>query len=166
MIAFTYLKGKLNTSQSDADSLFSKGFGEKVGSVIEFSVFDILFLLERNKCEVFFKKKRLSFVDFFKKSKVLHVEYVVYANLRDKGYLIKSGLKYGTAFRVYDKGAKIGDEHASWLVEPVTSTLKTSYKQLAGMNRVAHSTHKKLLFAIVDAESQVTYLEMHWVRML
>ena len=33
-------------------------------------------------------------------------EFIVYKDLREKGYHIKSGLKYGVEFRVYEKGVR------------------------------------------------------------
>jgi len=38
----------------------------------------------------------------------------VYKDLRDKGFIIKPGLKYGADFSVYEKGSRPGDEHSKW----------------------------------------------------
>ena len=39
-----------------------------------------------------------------------------------------------------------------------------TYFEFAAKNRVAHSTRKRLLLAIVDAEGQVTHYEVAWKR--
>jgi tRNA-intron lyase len=75
---------------------------------------------------------------------------------------VKSGLKYGFRFRVYDKGIREGDDHSLWLVEPVLEVDSFKVKDIAGKNRIAHSTKKKVLFGIVDNEGAVTYLETSW----
>jgi len=36
--------------------------------------------------------------------------------LRDKGYVVKTALKFGADFRVYEKGRTPDEEHAKWIV--------------------------------------------------
>ncbi len=140
--------------------LFSKGFGFKSENYFELEIYEVLFLLEKEKIEVFLGKKLLSF-DYLLK-KVDSVNYTVYNDLRGRGYRVKSGLKYGTVFRVYTKAH--GDKHSSWLVDPIMESDKIKIKDLVGKNRVAHTTNKKVLFAVVDNERGVTYIENCWLK--
>jgi tRNA-intron endonuclease len=166
MIEFTIIKGKSICSNSDADHLFSKGYGERVNKTIEFSNFELLYLIEKEKIKILNKNKELSFTGYLKKTKLKYQDYIVYRDLREKGYTIKSGTKYGATFRVYEKGIRVGEDHATWLVEPINWDKKITFKELSGLNRVAHSTRKKLVFAAIDSENQISYLEMGWIRML
>lgn len=146
------------------DHLHSKGFGEKVGDMYILSIYEVLYLLEKKKCGVVQGKKELSYNQLIAKKTTDVVGYRVYRNLKKKGYHVKSGLKYGFTFRVYDKGIKQGEDHALWLVHPLHESEKFKVRDFAGKNRVAHSTKKKLLVAIVD-DSDVTYLEINWKRL-
>ena len=77
---------------------------------------------------------------------------------------MKTALKFGADFRVYDRGIKPGEDHAKWIVYPVNETSYLTWYEFAAKNRVAHSTKKRLLIAIVDEEGSVTYYEIRWVR--
>ncbi|MDP3918703.1 MAG: tRNA-intron lyase, partial [Nanoarchaeota archaeon] len=76
----------------------------------------------------------------------------------------KTALKFGADFRVYDRGIKPGEEHAKWVMYPIPETSTCSWYEFAAKNRVAHSTRKRLLIAIVDEEGDVTYYEIKWTR--
>ena len=39
-----------------------------------------------------------------------------------------------------------------------------TWYEFAAKNRVAHSTKKNLLIAIVDAEADVTFYEIQWLK--
>ena len=84
--------------------------------------------------------------------------------MREKGYVVKTALKFGADFRVYEKGRRPGKSHAKWIVFADRETNKTSWQEFSAKNRVAHSTKKRLLLAIVDEESDVSYYEINWVR--
>jgi tRNA-intron endonuclease, archaea type len=92
------------------------------------------------------------------------VRYQVYRDLRDRGYIVKTALKFGADFRVYDRGVKPGDDHARWIVYPVREGDSLTWYEFAAKNRVAHSTKKRLLIGIADGEGDVTYYEIRWMR--
>jgi tRNA-intron endonuclease len=67
----------------------------------------------------------------------------VYKNLRKQSYTVKTGLKFGADFRVYEKGKTPDESHAKWLVFVEHETNKNSWQDFSAKNRVAHSTKKK-----------------------
>jgi tRNA-intron endonuclease len=81
--------------------------------------------------------------------------------LRNKGYILKEGLKFGADFRVYGKGDKPGKSHAKYLLY-IVDTKKIDTLDFAAKARIAHSTNKVLLIAIVDSESDISYYETRW----
>ncbi len=92
------------------------------------------------------------------------IRYAVYSDFRKKGYVPKTALKFGSAFRVYDKGIRPGEDHARWIVLPVKETDYLKWYDFCAQARVAHSTRKKLLIAVVDAENDVSYYETQWIK--
>ena len=54
-----------------------------------------------------------------RKDNRIDVKLKVYSDLRVKGYVVKTALKFGGDFRVYDKGVRPGEDHAKWVVFPV-----------------------------------------------
>ena len=124
--------------------------------------------LERKKLEITQKSKELTYETFLKLCKKIDpnfwIRYCVYRDLRKRGYIVKTALKFGADFRVYDRGIKPGEDHAKWIVYPVHESTALTWYDFAAKNRVAHSTKKRLLIGIVDEESDVTYYEINWKR--
>lgn len=133
------------------------------------SFVEALFLMDKEKLELFTKTNRpILFENFLKKASKfednLWIRFCVFRDLRKRGYIVKTALKFGGDFRVYDKGVKPGEDHAKWVVFPVGQNTNFSWFDFAAKSRVAHSTRKRLLIALVDDESDVTYYEIAWKR--
>lgn len=92
------------------------------------------------------------------------IRLVVFTDLRNRGYVVKTALKYGADFRVYEKGVKPGQDHSKWIVYPVHEGGAFGWREFAAQNRVAHATRKRLLLAIVDDEAGLVYYEVGWTR--
>lgn len=157
------------SSSSQAVGLYNQSrFGEIVKGKVFYSLVEALFLLEKGKLSAYLGKKKLNFNSFMQEAcareKNFHSRYYVYRDLRDRGYIIKTALKFGADFRVYAKGVKPGEDHAVWIVYPVYETSGLTWHEFAAKNRVAHSTRKRLLIGIVDEEGDVTYYEIEWKR--
>ncbi|MDO8480309.1 MAG: tRNA-intron lyase [Nanoarchaeota archaeon] len=172
MIQVQFLKERILTENSnDARELFNQSrFGTltKDGKV-QLTFLESLYLLDKEKVQVLDgKNKPLSFDTLFKKAqKTEHnawVRYCVFKDLRDRGYIVKTALKFGADFRVYDRGVKPGEDHAKWVVFPVNETSSLTWYEFSAKNRVAHSTKKRLLMGIVDEEGETTYYEVKWMR--
>ena len=136
---------------------------------VQLSFIESLYLMEKKKLNIFdLRNKKLDFETFLKKAqKVEHnfwIRYCVYKDIRNRGYIIKTALKFGADFRIYDRGVKPGEDHARWVVYPVHEGSSLTWYEFAAKNRVAHSTKKRLLIGIVDDEADVTYYEIAWKR--
>lgn len=166
----SYLLGGIVSSNSaEAHSLYEKScFGEPVGDKIQYSLVESIFLVESGKMEILSREKSLSKKELYKKfqniDKKIQIKYAVFKDLRNRGYIVKTALKFGAEFRVYDKGAKPGEKHARWIVFTDHESKKMTWHDFSAKNRIAHSTKKNLLLAIVDEESDVTYYEVMWIR--
>ncbi|MFH0977880.1 MAG: tRNA-intron lyase [Candidatus Woesearchaeota archaeon] len=136
---------------------------------VQLSLIEALYLLEKKKIEVLDgRNKPVNFEEFIKKARKVEpnvwVRYCVYKDMRNRGYIVKTALKFGADFRVYDRGVKPGEDHARWILYPVHEGNVFSWYEFAAKNRVAHSTRKRLLIGIVDDEYDVTYYEIAWKR--
>ncbi|MDD9954423.1 MAG: tRNA-intron lyase [Candidatus Woesearchaeota archaeon] len=150
--------------------LYSKStFGTLLKKSLKLTLYEALYLVEEEKLVVKNAAGRVLTEEQLtragrKLEKEFWVKYCVFRDLRTRGYLVKTALKFGADFRVYDRGVKPGQDHAKWIVYPVHEASKERWYDLAGKNRVAHSTRKKLLIGIVDEEDDVTYFECSWIR--
>lgn len=155
---------------NETRELYDKNrYGEpQDNKTFQYSLHEAGYLLERGKFKILKGKKELKFKEFVKKA--INAEhgfwtrYCVYKDLRKRGYIVKTALKFGADFRVYDRGVKPGEDHAKWIVYPVSEKEVLTWYKFTAMNRVAHSTKKRLLIGIVDAENEVTYYELNWLR--
>ncbi|HIJ11140.1 TPA: tRNA-intron lyase [Candidatus Woesearchaeota archaeon] len=150
--------------------LFDKSrFGERVGERYQYSFVEGLFLLDTKRMDIKDGKgKKVKVEDFINKvrrfEKDFWVRYCVFKDLRSRGYVVKTALKFGADFRVYDRGVKPGEDHAKWIVYPVSESESPTWFEFAAKNRVAHSTRKRLLIGVVDDESEVSYWVVNWIR--
>ena len=143
-------------------------FGEPVEGKFQYSLVESLLLLEKARVNILDKKKKLKFDDFVSRAEKVEknfwIKYCVFSDLRNRGYIVKTALKFGADFRVYDRGVKPGEDHARWVVYPVHEGNMLTWHDFSAKNRVAHSTKKRLLMGVVDEENDVTYYEIAWKR--
>jgi tRNA-intron endonuclease, archaea type len=167
-----FYKGAIITESSDvARELYNQSrYGEQQqDGKIHLSLIEACYLLEKEKIElVDGRNHSLSFEEYLKKATKqdpnFFIRYAVFKDLRNRGYIVKTALKFGADFRVYDRGVKPGEDHAKWVVYPVHEDSSLTWYEFAAKNRVAHSTKKRLLLAVVDDESDVSFWECRWVR--
>ena len=131
---------------------------------LQLSLIEGLYLMEKEKIEVFdSRKKKFDYDAYFNKAqkteKDFWIRFSVFKDLRNRGYIVKTALKFGADFRVYDRGIKPGEDHAKWIVFPVHETSGLTWYEFSAKNRVAHSTKKRLLLGIVDDEGDCIYYE-------
>ncbi len=78
--------------------------------------------------------------------------YEVYKDWREKGYVIKTGFKFGTHFRLYFPGAKPVSNgnwmHSKHVIQVFPKTSKLLISEWARAIRVAHSVRKTFILAI------------------
>ena len=167
-----FSKERVLTESSDAGrELYNQS---RYGSLlddgrVQLSLIESLHLIEKKKISVYdSRNKPIDFESFLKKAQKVEpnfwVRYCVYRDIRNRGYIIKTALKFGADFRIYDRGVKPGEDHARWVVFPVHEGSTLTWYEFAAKNRVAHSTKKRLLIGIVDSELDVTYYECRWLR--
>lgn len=169
MIKAKFHGEKIASVSPSAFALYEKSrFGEKKGKRIEYSGVEALFLLEKNKLQLFSANKLISEDNLLKKlkrkDKKIETKFTVFSDLRKKGYIVKTALKFGAEFRVYQKGIRPGQDHAKWILLTVKESDNLKWHEFTAKSRVAHSTRKNLLIGIVDEEDSVSYYEISWTR--
>ncbi len=163
------LGGIVSSNSEEAFTLYKKSnFGENIGEKIQYSPSEVIFLVEKKKMEVSSTKKKLSKEElmnkFKRKDNKIETKYLVFKDLREKGYTVKTALKFGAEFRVYEKNSRPGKSHARWIVFTDEETRRFNWHEFSSKNRVAHSTKKRLLIAIVDSEGGIVYYEIKWIK--
>jgi tRNA-intron endonuclease len=151
--------------------LEESGYGKTLEDRLELTLIEAMFLLNKGKLNVFVKdekkKKKLSKEELYdyctENERNFHARLVVYTDLRDRGFLVKTGLKFGCDFRVYEKGVKLKKgpkaefEHTRWVVHAIPEEFTCSFPELSRAVRLAQNIRTEMIWAIVDSESCVTY---------
>jgi len=151
-------------------SVYDKGrFGEPKGKKFRYSFVEALYLVEKEFMVILDSRgKEIISEKLIKKFRKIEprfwIKYNSYKDMRTRGYIVKTALKFGADFRIYDRGVKPGEDHAKWIMYSVHEGENFSWQEFSAKNRVAHSTKKSLLVAIVDDEGEVTYYDIAWRR--
>ncbi|HSO26032.1 MAG TPA: tRNA-intron lyase, partial [Methanobacteriaceae archaeon] len=98
------------------------------------------------------------------KEKGLYSKDRVFKDLRNRGYIVKTGFKYGSEFRLYERGKSPGDGHSDFLVRVISENYDLNVMDFSSYVRVAHGVNKNLMLAVVDEEGDITYYNIEWVR--
>jgi len=97
--------------------LEQKGYGEMEKDKLFLKPFESLYLLYTGRLALFKGKKNIDFDSFLQICKKQHedilTKFLVYRDLRNKGYTVKDGFGFGSDFRVYGKG-DFGEKGASF----------------------------------------------------
>jgi len=88
-------------------------------------------------------------------------KYIIYMDLRKRGYIVRSGYGEGIDFRVYKRGADFEKDSAKFLIYPVFEGYPIDLKELDKMSRVAMSSRKDLVVATVDRLSKPIYYSVN-----
>ncbi|MFH1786227.1 MAG: tRNA-intron lyase [archaeon] len=156
--------------EKDASRIWNKGhFGEYHGGNLELSMLEALFLMEQGRLaltdgagkEISYKQL---YTDCTKKYENFVSTFDAYKDLRARGYIVKTGFKFGAHFRLYPKGTNPGEGHSDFLVNVLSEEYPFSLQDLSRSVRLSHSVKKKIWYAVVDSEGDLTYYEIVRVK--
>lgn len=156
------------------DRLMQRGFGEKNAAEFALDLYEALFLVEKEKLAIEVpadgrgrKKGKMKFESLLEYSsgveKNFYQKFLVYRDLRERGYCIKTGFKFGFDFRVYPRGKKPGQAHTQWVVNVATQQGKWSMPEFSRMVRLSGNIKTTMLQAVVDSENDINYYEIQRV---
>jgi len=126
---------------------------EDHGKLNKIDIYETLFLMDKHKINV----KDYTKDDIIRMGLAMRPDfyklYLVYKDWMENSYIVKTGFKFGTNFRIYFPGAKPNNKDLSWMhskhvlhVFPRDSKLLIS--EWARAIRVAHSVRKTFILAI------------------
>lgn len=142
--------------------LIEKGYGEKKEGLLVLDLREALYLVEKGKIELKDEKDcEYNFEKLLKyaaaKESKFYTKYVVYKDLREKGYCPKTGFKFGFNFRIYPKGKNVGEAHTEFVVQVSTQDSSMTMPELSRMVRMSQTLNTELVVAVVDSEDDINY---------
>lgn len=97
---------------------------------------------------------------FSKREKGFWSDYLVYKDLRNRGYIINRGISDLVKYRLYPRGAKIGKTPAKTMICPLAEGQTINLEELDKIIVQIQSIKKELLIACVDRLGDVSYYEL------
>ncbi|PIN85276.1 MAG: tRNA-intron lyase [Candidatus Diapherotrites archaeon CG11_big_fil_rev_8_21_14_0_20_37_9] len=148
-----------------SDQIRERGFGEQKGRELILDLFEAAYLQEKEKISIQDEKSNpMSEEDFLKysakKIKEFYLKLQVYKDLKERGFVVKTGFKFGFDFRVYPRGKKPGQAHTQWCINVTSQNDKYNFIELSRMIRLAGNLKTKLLNAVVDGENEINYYQL------
>jgi len=165
------MQGKLENNKivvSD-NSAIAKLHGKRAYGIMSngklyLSLLEAYYLFEKGKLQVLKNNKSISSTSIkslVDKETDFNAKYCVYKDLRDRGYIVKTGFKYGCHFRVYRNSI---EEHAEYLVQSFIEHDSIITDDIIRHVRLAHSVKKKMIFALVDEENDISYISFNRIK--
>lgn len=156
------------------ESGYGKPLPEESPNRVELELIEATYLLEKEKLKVFVKegkkKKKIKFQKLMeigiKNVNQFNSQFIVYRDLRERGYLVKTGFKFGAHFRLYERGVKLKrgpkapHEHTKAIVHAVAEESAFSLPEMSRAVRLAHNIRATMWWAVVDKEGDVTYYQL------
>ena len=164
---------------SDSRTLFGHGYyGKPLGvpkpkgtdfdAPLVLDLIEGCYLIERNKLKVTkIDGKAVPLAEIKKICKKQYVnfetQYFVFLKLRDKGYIVTPGIKFGCDFAIYEQGP--GIDHAPYLVQVLNLTDSLTATGIVLAGRLATTVKKQFILAIPNLkEKKVAYVGFDWWR--
>jgi len=113
------------------------------------------------------KRRKVSHAKLKQRARKLYDEfdlkYAVYLDLRDEGFIITPGIKYGCDFAVYKHGP--GIEHAPYMVSVRKSEEDLTATEIVKAGRLATTVRKRFIIALPTAGAkEMQYLIFKWFK--
>ncbi|MDI6888442.1 MAG: tRNA-intron lyase [Methanocellales archaeon] len=136
-------------------------YGRPRESKLELSLVEAAYLLGEGKISIVLDEKPLDFKEFFEVASTLmknfELKYIVYKDLRGRGYYVQPSV---TDFRIYPRGGKPGKTRAAYFVRVVSEREALPLVDITRYLEIAENVRKRIILAIVDEESDTTFYDV------
>lgn len=159
----------LITDGKAIDELMKKGYGDKDGKKYHLKIYEALYLLYSNKLTIKQKNQNIDFdqlVDLaLKKDSEAWTRFLIYRDLRSRGYVAKEGFGFGVDFRVYERG-EYGNKPAKYVVFGINEGTEIQVEKLNdAVEQIAHMG-KEPVIAVIERRGEVIYYKVSKMRFI
>lgn len=142
-----------------------KGYGVTENGKLRLTFYEALFLLGKGAIEITDgeTKEKMVFQDLLKRfqsvDKDAWVRYLIYRDLRGRGYVAREGFGLGIDFRVYERG-DYGKGTAKHLIFGIQEGQPVSVETLARTQRYVQNLKKNLVLAVINRRGEIVYYSL------
>ena len=144
-------------------NLEQKGYAEVSKEKFFLKPFESLYLLFCDKLTLSKGKQKLDFNSLvqtcIKHDKDSLTKFLIYRDLRTRGYTVKDGFGFGSDFRVYERG-HFGEKGAKYLVFGLSEGMQEKIGKL--QKKIDQITHmgKEPIIAVIERRGEIIYYKI------
>ena len=144
------------------DQLRTKGYGDKEDNDYFLETYEALYLIYLNKLII-----TNGSIDNFggllkqalKYDKEIVTKFLVYRDLRSRGYVVKEGFGFGADFRVYERGG-YEKKREKFVVFCINAGINVKVGELSKNVREIETMGKNAIAAVVERRGEVIYYKL------
>jgi tRNA-intron endonuclease len=141
-----------------------KGYGEIENNKLILKFFESLYLLYSNRLILKKGKKKIDFGGLMnicqKQNSEALTKFLIYRDLRNRGYVVKDGFGFGSDFRVYERG-HFGEKGAKFLVFGLNEGQQEKMGHLQKKIEQITQMGKEPIIAVIERRGEVIYYKIN-----
>lgn len=147
------------------DELRTRGYGEKEGNDYALRPYEALYLIQSKRLTI--KDRKMTFDSLFehllKHDRNIMTKFLVYRDLKSRGYVAKEGFGFGDDFRVYERG-EYEKKPARYVVFGVNEGANITAKNFADTIGQIEKMGKDAVVAVIERRGEVIYYKASRMR--
>ena len=155
----------VTVSSIDKEELSAKGYGKIENNKLELTSCEALYLLSKTVIDIKDpkSKQKISFEDLLKRFQAVDkdawVRYLIYRDLRSRGYVAREGFGKDIDFRLYERG-DYGKGTAKHLIFGIQEGQPVTLEKLARTQRYTQNLKKNLVLAVINRRGEIVYYSL------
>jgi tRNA-intron endonuclease len=150
-------------SVKQQDQLRSKGYGEKIKDMYILENYEALFLLYSKRLVLTKQKSTLDFSTFLqtllKNDLSIFTKFLIFRDLRTRGYIAKEGFGFGDDFRVYERG-EYSRKAAKYVIFGINEGISVRANILFENIRSIEKMGKEAIIAVIERRGEIIYYKV------
>jgi tRNA-intron endonuclease len=150
------------------DQLRNKGFGEKQDLEYILQPYEALYLLHTKRLVL--NTKKVKHIDFdsllnitLRSDKEILTKFLIYRDLRSRGYVAKEGFGFGVDFRLYERG-EFEKKPARYVVFGINEGIQVEATDFSEALDQIIKMGKNAVVAVIERRGEITYYKVSKMR--
>ncbi|MCJ8306168.1 MAG: tRNA-intron lyase [Nitrosopumilus sp.] len=152
------------TDKKMIHELDQKGYGEIEKEKLFLKQFETLYLLYSKKLILKKGKNLIDFSSFMsicqKTNTEILTKFLIYRDLRNRGYVVKDGFGFGSDFRVYERG-HYGEKGAKFLIFGLNEGQQEKMGNLQKKIEDITQMGKEPIIAVIERRGEIIYYKIN-----
>lgn len=143
--------------------LTNKGYGDTNNKFFFLKPFESLYLLYCNQLNLIKNKQHIDFSSFMeiciKHDENILTKFLIYRDLKTKGYVVKDGFGFGSDFRVYERGA-FGEKGSKYIIFGFDEGKQEQIHRLQKKIDQIILMGKEPIIAVIERRGEIIYYKI------